>query len=184
MADDFDACMAFTYSEEGSQYVDNSKDSGGPTRYGITLSTYRNWTGNTNITATDIENLTETQTTPIYKSWYWDRMKCPVLPSGVDLMVFDFGVNASPGRSVILLQQTLKVTQDGVIGPETQAALRQFDPATLIDLLAEAHTDYYKGCYSFRTFGRDWLARTDRCQKAALAMTLPAKDTVQNEELF
>ena len=41
-----------------------------------------------------MKELTVDDVAPIYKKNYWDKMKCDDLPSGLDLCVFDFGVNA------------------------------------------------------------------------------------------
>src|SRR6516165_7677378 len=54
-----------------------------------------------------------------------DSAGADALPPGVDLSVFDMGVNAGIWRSVRLLQQALGFTgeeMDGSIGPETLAA--------------------------------------------------------------
>ena len=52
---------------------------------------------------------------PIYKQNYWDRCKCDLLPSGVDLCVFDFGVNAGTGRGARFLQKCVGAVADGAI---------------------------------------------------------------------
>ena len=36
---------------------------------------------------------------PIYKKNYWDRVKADELPAGLDLCVFDFGVNSGTGTA-------------------------------------------------------------------------------------
>ena len=44
-------------------------------------------------------------------------MKCDDIPSGLDLCLFDFGVNAGSGRAAKFLQQMIGTTVDGGIGP-------------------------------------------------------------------
>ena len=41
------------------------------------------------------------------------------LPSGVDLCVFDFGVNAGTGRGARFLQKCVGAVADGVVFPST-----------------------------------------------------------------
>ena len=50
-------------------------------------------------------------------------MQCGALPAGLDLEVFDFGVNSGPAESVKTLQRLVGVTQDGSVGPITLAAV-------------------------------------------------------------
>ena len=44
-------------------------------------------------------------------------MQCGELSAGLDLAVFDFGVNAGPDGAVKSLQKIVGVTADGSIGP-------------------------------------------------------------------
>ena len=65
----------------------------------------------------------------IYRSLYWNPLRAEALPLGVDLSVFDMGVNAGICRSPRLLQRALGFTGeevDGSIGPETLAAADRF----------------------------------------------------------
>ena len=85
-------------------------------------------------------------------------------------MVFDFGVNAGPGRSVRLLQRCAGVAADGSIGPVTLAAVRACRAPDLIARLAEGRLSYYRGLEGFAHFGRGWTRRVDGARQAALAM--------------
>ena len=118
----FDACMPFIFKAEGG-YSDNPADPGGPTNFGITLGTLRAYEGNPNLTAEDVKTLTQAMAREIYRTAYWNRMQCGALPAGLDLEVFDFGVNSGPAESVKTLQRLVGVTQDGSVGPITLAAL-------------------------------------------------------------
>ncbi len=65
-----------------------------PSMFGITLTTYKKWEANDNLTVDDLE-LSRLTAKEIYRSDYWNKMQCGALPKGVDLEVFDFGVNAA-----------------------------------------------------------------------------------------
>src|ERR1700719_3107773 len=93
MADDFDACLAFTLKEEGG-YSDDPADPGGATNMGITLATYRQWADNPNLAPLQVRDLSERTARAIYRSLYWNPLRADALPAGVDLSVFDMGVNA------------------------------------------------------------------------------------------
>lgn len=176
MADDFDACLAFTFKEEGG-YSDDPADPGGATNMGITLATYRQWSDNPNLGALQVQDLSERTARAIYRSLYWNPLRADALPAGVDLSVFDMGVNAGIWASARLLQQALGFTGeavDGCIGPETLSAAAGPDPRTLVDDLAGRQAAYYKSLSDFPTFGTAWLSRTQRRQSAALAMIADA----------
>ncbi|HEY8288358.1 MAG TPA: glycosyl hydrolase 108 family protein [Acetobacteraceae bacterium] len=172
MADTFDACLAFTLAEEGG-FVNDPADPGGATNKGITLATLRGFTHEPALTADDVREIAPATVQAIYQAEYWNRMRCDAMPPGVDLMVFDHGVNAGPTRSVVLLQKSLgfdPVRQDGACGPRTLAAVANARPADLIPRLYRMQAASYRSFSDFAAFGRGWLARQGRRQKRALAL--------------
>lgn len=176
MADTFATCLAFTLQQEGG-FSDDPNDPGGATNYGITLQTLRNYTGNALLTADDIRNIGMDTVRAIYQANYWQRMRCDALPAGVDLMVFDSGMNIGTGRSAEMLQEAAGLSGadvDGAIGPQTLAAVARVAPAAMIGDLADRQRAYYRSLATFPTFGRGWLARVDRRAAAAAAMGAPA----------
>ena len=164
----FDACMPFIFKAEGG-YSDTPGDPGGPTNFGITLATLKAYEGNPNLTAQDVKNLTPATAKEIYRSNYWNRMQCGALPAGLDLEVFDFGVNAGPGEAVKALQKIVGVTADGSIGPITLAALGQFKPRDLISQYSAARLAFYKGLNN-PEFEQGWTTRVAQIQTAASQM--------------
>ncbi len=169
----FDTAVAFTLREEGG-FTDDPRDPGGATNLGITRATLTHWRGRP-ATADDVRNLTVAEADAIYQALYWHAMRCDLLPIGIALMVFDFGVNAGPGTSVRELQQTVGVATDGLIGPVTALAATGADRAGLIAALHDAHEQHYRGLDDFPVFGAGWLARLTRCTARAidLAASIP-----------
>jgi lysozyme family protein len=173
--DHFDSCLALVLRSEGG-FVHHPSDPGGATNMGITqrtLSEFRE----SEATEQDVRDLTRTEAREIYRARYWTPMRCSDLPAGVDLTVFDFGVNAGPARAVRLLQRCVGVTADGSIGPITLAAVRACRPPDLIARLAEGRMTHYRGLDTFPVFGRGWTARTDAVRQAALSMAAEASPT-------
>ena len=167
MEANFDPCMAFTLPEEGG-YVNDPDDAGGATNRGITLNTLRDYRGDPDLGVADIKALSEDEAKAIYHENYWPQ--CAALPSGVDLMVFDMGVNAGPGRAIMQLQGILQVALDGHIGPQTLAQVAKHLAHELVASLGLVQTSYYKGLTTFWKFGKGWLGRVDRRETAALKM--------------
>jgi lysozyme family protein len=165
----FDACMPFIFKAEGG-YSDNPADPGGPTNFGITLATLRAYEGDPNLTADDVKKLTPAVAKEIYRTAYWNRMQCGALPAGLDLEVFDFGVNSGPAESVKTLQRIVGVTQDGSIGPITLAAVGQFNVGDLIARFAQARLAFYQGL-NRPEFEQGWATRVAQIQTAAANMS-------------
>ena len=167
--EDFPRCVAVTLAQEGG-YVDDPRDPGGATNMGITLETLRHWRDDNSLGPEAVRALTRSDACEIYRADYWHPAACSSLPRGVDLMVFDCGVNSGPRTSVKMLQRTVGVTDDGSVGPITLGAVHAMDAKTLIDQLAEARLAYLRGLDTFPTFGVGWTRRVDTVKAAALAM--------------
>jgi lysozyme family protein len=166
--DRFDECIKFVLQYEGG-YSNHPKDPGGPTKLGITLATLEHWRGD-KVTAQDVQDLSVEEACEIYRANYWDTMRCGLLPAGVDLMVFDFGVNAGPRRSIQLLQKAAGADADGAIGPITLQAVNAQEPKDLMIRMAGQRMAFYQGLKTFGTFGKGWASRVEAAQREALRM--------------
>ena len=154
-------------------YISHPDDPGGATLAGVTLNTYRSYKNNPHLTAEDLKRMTDDEIRDIYKTRYWDRVRGDDLPSGVDFLVFDFGVNAGNGRAAKMLQTLVNVPADGGIGPQTLRATHEVysnDAEKLIVDYTDARAEYYQSLPHFPTFGRGWLRRTKESEEIALSM--------------
>jgi lysozyme family protein len=84
--------------------------------------------------------------------------------------VFDFAVNAGPGRSAKILQTAIGVPADGGIGPITLAAVNAQEPDVLIEKFSQAKEDFYRSLNTFDTFGKGWLNRVAAVKVKAESM--------------
>lgn len=110
MNDRFDAFFEKLMKYEGG-YVNDPKDPGGETKFGISKRAYPNL---------DIKNLTKSQARLIYFVDYYKPLNIGEFKEEKTAwQVFDFGVNAGIGRSARMLQKIVGATQDGVIGKQT-----------------------------------------------------------------
>jgi lysozyme family protein len=164
----YDKCLETILHHEGG-YVNHPKDPGGETNLGVTKRVYDEWGGNKNMKDLLVEDVA-----PIYRKNYWDRMKCDDLPKGLDLCVFDFGVNAGTGRSAKYLQKMIGTTVDGGIGPNTLKAVWNYVDEVgaegAVKNFQEARQGYYERLKTFETFGRGWTRRVTETTELAIKM--------------
>ena len=168
----FDACFTELLKHEGG-YVNHPADPGGRTNLGVTQRVYEEWVGYP-VSEKIMRGLTPDHVRALYKVKYWDRVKGDELPDGLDLCVFDFGVNAGPSRAKRYLQMLVGAKPDGIIGPNTMQALKDKASAVGAKELIRGYSDlrhqYYRKLRHFKTFGRGWTRRVNEVQEVALHM--------------
>ena len=167
-AENWQKCLEAILHHEGG-YVNHPKDPGGETNLGVTKRVYEEWGGTKDMKDLEVEDVE-----PIYKKNYWDRVRAESLPSGLDLCVFDFGVNAGTGRAAKYLQTMIGTTADGGIGPNTLRALANYVESEGVEQTIRnyqaARQDYYESLSTFKTFGKGWTRRVDETTEMAIGM--------------
>ena len=157
--DNFDIAFARIIGEEGG-YVNDARDPGGETKYGIAKRYHPD---------VDIKDLTLAAAKEIYRCDYWLKAGCDQLPWAPAFVYFDSVVNMGLGTSTKLMQEALGEVADGIIGPRTRAAMiRQgSDPELIVRFQAERAL-YYASRGHFVTYGRGWMRRVIRGAMAAV----------------
>ena len=165
MSNKFSEALEVILHHEGG-YVNHPKDPGGETNLGVTKRVYEEFGGEK-----EMKDLTKEDVEPIYKQNYWDRVKGDNLPEGLDLCIFDFAVNAGPGRAAKFIQRLVGTTVDGGIGPNTLKCiddyLKENSVAETIEKYQSMRQEYYEGLSTFETFGRGWTRRVDEVTQEA-----------------
>ena len=110
-------------------------------------------------TLTYIKTLTLVDAKRIYKRDYWDRVDGDGLPWPLSFFLFDSAVNQGVHTAVVLMQKSLNLKQDGILGTETLSAIwnSTFDelgPTYMADRAMR-----YAETFQFKTYGRGWLRR-------------------------
>ena len=168
MKSNYDECLKTILHHEGG-YVNHPKDPGGETNLGVTKRVYQEHGG-----TKDMKDLVVEDVAPIYKKGYWDRIKGDDLPGGLDLCVFDFGVNAGPARAAKFLQSMIGTKVDGGIGPNTLAKVEEYirenGEHEAVNKYQEMRQRYYTELKTFDTFGRGWTRRVDETTELAMSM--------------
>lgn len=137
-------------------YVNDANDSGGETKYGISKKAYP---------YIDIPNLTIEQAKEIYKKNYWDRCKCDYLPDALSVAVFDFAVNSGVNRAIRILQASLRIEIDGIIGNQTIGAVNRIPPKDILYEYMDRRLQYLMSLKSFARYGKGWSARVRRVRE-------------------
>jgi lysozyme family protein len=152
--------------DKGNKLPDGRK---GSTMLGVTQFNWENHIGH-QVTHEQMRKLTPADVEPLYKKKYWDVVRADELPSGIDYLVFDLGVNAGPGRSIKLLQSAVGVTPDGGLGPISMAAVLAANPVELIEKFSQAKEEFYRGLDDFPVHGKGWLNRVAAVKVKANSM--------------
>lgn len=168
----FDAAFERLIGHEGG-YTTNPADPGNwtggacgvgeckGTRYGVSAASYP---------TLDIKGLTLDAARAIYKRDYWERIAGDRLPPAVAFVVFDAAVNNSVDRAARLLQASLDLRQDGVIGPATLAAVAKQPPMVLAIEIVAQRAWFMSRLPTWRTFGLGWSRRLAALSAEALEL--------------
>lgn len=119
-------------------YVNDPRDPGGETKYGVSKRSYP---------GEDIANLTLDRAKALYARDFWGPVGCDGVPDLVKYQLFDLAVNTSaPGRpatAIKMLQGAVGAHVDGVMGPETLMRAQSTDAPTLLRRLQSRAITYY-----------------------------------------
>lgn len=150
---DFDTAFTTLLRHEGG-YSDHPDDAGGKTRFGITEAVAREagYRGDMRELPIDIAKR-------IYRERYWDAVRADELPEAIRYAVFDAAVNSGPRQAIRWLQRAVGVTDDGIIGPKTLAAVRAADPERVLRMVLAARLRFMTGLPNWPAFGRGWARR-------------------------
>ena len=146
---DFQTAFLALVGNEGG-YVNDPRDPGGETKYGISKRAYPN---------EDIANLTLDQAQAIYQRDYWVPAGCDVVPDAIKFDVFDTAVNSGVRAAIKMIQGAVGQTTDGILGPLTLQALKNM-PADRAGMRFNAgRLLHYASDDNWPAFGRGWVRR-------------------------
>ncbi|CDP53099.1 Phage protein [Devosia sp. DBB001] len=160
------AVLAETLAYEGG-WSDHPADPGGATMKGITLAVYRRY--RPGATKADLRAIPSAEVERIYREGYWNQVRGDDLVRGVDLTVFDYGVNSGPARSVKALQQVAGVGVDGIMGPATVLAARGLPTRDLIKRVNAKRLGFVQSLSTFAVFGKGWSRRIAAIEATSLS---------------
>ena len=166
----------FENGPTGNGYVNDPVDAGGETVSGVTRKNYPSlkiWTSLDKIS--DVAKKKSYQPTKeewdeiykIYFDLYYQKVNAEdIMDEQLAIQVFDFAVNGGVSRSAKILQEAIKVTQDGIIGPKTLLAANSNKKAS--DLFRQHRIKFYENLVkekpSNQKFISGWLNRANKCK--------------------
>ncbi len=107
----------------------------------------------------DFEHLTEMQFEVLTHRHFWAPLRCDALYPGVDLMVFDFGIERGIAESARMLRHALGVRGSASVDEELVREARTRCPADLVEDLAEQQQRALEEDERFPLFGLGWTRR-------------------------
>ena len=134
-------------------YVNDPRDPSGETNFGISKRAYPKL---------NIAKLTREKAIEIYKRDFWDAAGCSDLPPRIAIAVFDCAVNQGVDAAKKLLQRTVDVKVDGVIGKNTLAAIGEAVNKDEDDLVLQYlgwRLKRYSGTANAAVYMRGWANR-------------------------
>lgn len=174
----FPACLAVTLPHEGG-YSNHPRDPGGATMKGITLATFRKYYPDAD--KADLRSISDKDVERIYRVGYWGPIRGEQLPAGVDLAVFDYGVNSGPSRAAKALQASVGASVDGKVGLQTVTAANSRDPVATVQAVCARRLSFLRGLGTFSTFGRGWTKRVADVEAKGVVMAGASRAVVRAE---
>jgi lysozyme family protein len=151
-------CLRRLLLSEGG-FVNDPRDPGGATNFGITLADARAYWKRT-ATADDVRLMPRGVACEIYRLKYWDALNCDFLPPGVDYSVFDYGVNSGTIRSGKVLRRVLALPiDDWQVTPEVLAKVKTLHAASVVTAINNERMAFLMALKTWTHFGNGWSAR-------------------------
>lgn len=135
-------------SHEGG-YVNNPKDPGGETNWGISKRSYPH---------VDIKNLTRDGAAAIYLRDFWEPLGAT--HAAIKFQVFDFAVNSGIQTAIRKLQAAIGAADDGHWGPQSAAKLAGFELNDVLFLFIAERQDFWCSLSTWPAFGKGWIRRS------------------------
>lgn len=171
MSDNLAQTIKLVFGSEGG-YVNDKRDPGGATKYGVTAAALGAWRKlGRKAMPTEVAALQLPEATRILDVQYAQPIRYADLPTGLDYALFDYAVNSGPVKAAKDLQACLGVAVDGHVGLLTiQAVQRINDRKALVRKLCARRLGFMHRLKTWLTFGRGWTNRVNHVQATALAM--------------
>lgn len=155
-AGNFEKCQEVTGKWEGG-WSNHKADPGGATMFGITLAKYREHFPNA--TAVQLRRISRMTALTIYEKDFWVPIDGDRLDAGVDLAVYDAGVNSGVSRAKKWLKASVGGTADQTV-----------------KRICAKRLGFMQSLKIWKTFGRGWSRRVADIEAKGVAWALAANN--------
>jgi lysozyme family protein len=166
MDQNFDICLKWLKEHEGG--VSNMKnDRGGLTNIGVTHADYDHYRRFKGLPLRAVTQITTDEMIDLYRTFYWKTLQCGLLPSGIDNVVFDMGVNNGVVGAAKAAQRVANkltgrgLAVDGHLGPQSTDVIDDCPEVAFIDAFCDERLRVDAGFFNWGTFGRAWTNRVN-----------------------
>jgi lysozyme family protein len=163
MSDRFTICHEITAKWEGG-WSDHPADPGGKTMYGVTEARWHEYQRKMGKKLTPVRNITKSQALTFYRSEFWDACGAPDLFPGVDLAVYDGGVNSGVSRGRKWLKE----------------AAGSNDHSVTVKRICRARLSFMQSLKIWKTFGKGWGRRAADIEAKGVVMAVTAMGASTN----
>jgi len=170
----FETCLKWLYDHEGG--LTNLKyDRGGLTNKGVTHEDYDRYRRLKMQPLKSVEFITDDEAKDIYHTFYWRPLQCHLLPSGIDNVVFDMGVNNGIVGAAKVAQRVSNkiagktISCDGHLGPISCDVIDDCPESEFIDAFCDERLRVDSGFFNWFKFGRAWTNRVNGNDKLGIA---------------
>jgi lysozyme family protein len=152
-------------------YSNNPSDSGGETYRGISRANWPEWNGWVLVdqakgqsgfpSSLDSNSGLQSLVVSFYQQnyWHYDGINDQLVAD----KIFDLAVNVGQRHAVMIAQMSVGVTQDGVYGPATEAAINATSNGSLLPLIRQNAEQYHEQIAATHPqdamFLKGWLRR-------------------------
>ncbi len=114
----------------------------------------------------DIQNLSSEMIKDIYYKDYFSLIHGDKLQLPLAMVAFDAAVNAGVKRSIVWLQQSVKLSADGICGKQTLSALISGNTNGISREALARRLDFYMKSKKWDAFGLGWTMRVIKLAQA------------------
>lgn len=168
----FGKAMDFVFKWEGG-LCEDAADAGGITNYGVCLRFLKSI--KPDASRDDIIHMSSEQAKDIFYNEFWLRCNCDQIPDKIAFALFDTAINLGCKQAVKLLQRTIGVKDDGIIGIVTinECNDRVEEQDAVVDAFLKKRTQFYRDLankkHSQQVFLNGWLNRVNDLNKTLLS---------------
>jgi lysozyme family protein len=153
----FDEAVDFIIDHIEGGYANNPRDKGGETNWGISVRAHPQYAG-------QIKDLTREEAKEVYFRDYYLPVKLMLFPEKTRLVVLDCAINLGVPRTRKFVQVALNkigfdLAEDGIIGPNTLAAIQAADPALFNSAFSRIRQKFVRKLDDYEWAGESWENR-------------------------